>query len=180
MHFPGALEWDMSTVKAGIGSSAGTRRWTYNELLAQFKESNQPCELWDGELVMAPAPFYQHQRIAFRLHRALHDWVEQHGLGEGVGAPIDMVLAPHRVVQPDVVYIERKNLGIVQDAIRGAADLVIEIISAGSGQRDRVDKKALYEQYGVQEYWIVDPELQTVEVFRLDPNQRYRVAGKYS
>jgi Uma2 family endonuclease len=135
--------------------------------------------LWDGELIMAPAPFYQHQRIAFRLQAALHSWVEQHGLGEVVGAPVDMVLSPRRAVQPDVVFIAKANLGIVHDAIRGPADLVAEILSPGSRHRDRVEKKDLYEQYGVLEYWLVDPEAQTVEVLRLGENQQYQLMGRY-
>jgi Uma2 family endonuclease len=161
-----------------------SRRWregvlTYDQCLAKVPESNQPCELWDGELIMAPAPFYEHQRIAFRFQKALHDWVEQQGLGEVVGAPIDMVLSPRRAVQPDVVYIARANLGIVRDAIRGPADLVAEIISPGTRQRDRVEKKDLYEQYGVKEYWIVDPEARTVEVFWLSEQEQYELMGRH-
>lgn len=70
------------------------RRYTYDELVAEMPESNQPCELWDGELIRSPAPSFFHQKIAFRLQRALDDWVVPKKLGEVVGAPIDMVLSP--------------------------------------------------------------------------------------
>jgi Uma2 family endonuclease len=157
-----------------------TRRlYTYDDLLSEFPQSNQPCELWDGELIMAPAPLYPHQRISYRIQRALHEWVERHGLGEVVGAPIDMVLSPHRAVQPDVVYVARENLGIIQGAVRGPADLVVEIISPGGRQRDRVEKKDLYEQYGIKEYWIIDPEARTLEVFTLGSSQQYALLGRY-
>ena len=90
------------------------RRWTYDELVAEMPETNQPCELWEGELVTSPAPSFFHQQIAFRLQRALHDWVRAKQLGEVIGAPIDMVLSPHRVTQPDVAFISKERLQIIQ------------------------------------------------------------------
>src|ERR1051326_1261857 len=99
------------------------RLFTYDELVASMPESNQPCELWDGELIIAPAPFYEHQRIAFRFQKALYDWVENRRLGKVGGAPIDMVLSPRRVFQPNAVFIARERLGIVEDVIKGPADL---------------------------------------------------------
>ncbi len=143
------------------------RRYTYDELVAEMPESNQPCELWDGEVVTSPAPSFFHQEVAFRLHRALHDWVTTHRLGKVIGAPIDMVLSPRRAVQPDVAFIAQDRLDIIQRAIMGPADLAVEIVSLGGRRRDRIDKRDLYEQYGVKEYWIVDAEAGTVEVLAL-------------
>jgi Uma2 family endonuclease len=168
---------DMNTAVETRRSSEGTtpRRYTYDELVAEMSETNQPCELWDGELIMAPAPFFSHQKIAFRFHRVLSDWVEPRGLGEVVGAPIDMVLSPHRVVQPDVVFIAKERLAIIERAIMGPVDLAAEVISLGGRNRDRIEKRDLYEQYGVKEYWIIDPEPPTVEVLHL-VNSRYELA----
>ncbi len=78
------------------------RLYTYEELAAELPETNQPCELWDGELVMSPAPSFYHQEIALRFYRRLHDWVSLNRLGKVIASPIDMVLSPHRAVQPDV------------------------------------------------------------------------------
>src|SRR5881392_804160 len=89
-----------------------TRRYTYDELVAELPETNQPCELWDGELLMSPAPSFDHQKIALRFYRRLHEWVCKRKLGEVVAAPIDMVLSPHRVTQPDVAFIAQERLGI--------------------------------------------------------------------
>jgi Uma2 family endonuclease len=152
----------------------GHKRLTYSDLLASMPESNQPCELWDGELVMSPAPSFYHQEIVFRFHHALHDWIAAHRLGKVVGAPIDMVLSPHRVTQPDVAFIAQARLNIIERVIMGPADLVAEVVSLEGRTRDRIEKRDLYEQHGVKEYWIIDPEPQTVEVLSLE-GPSYRV-----
>jgi Uma2 family endonuclease len=154
---------------------AEPRRFTYAELSAELPETTQPHELWDGELIMAPSPFFAHQKIVYRFQKALDDWVAAHNLGEVVAAPLDMVLSPHRMVQPDVAFIARDRLAIIQSVIMGAADLVAEVISLGGRNRDRIEKRDLYEQYGVKEYWIIDPEPETVEVLWL-VNARYEVS----
>ncbi len=155
--------------------AAKHRLYTYDELVAEMAESNQPCELWDGELIMSPTPSFFHQEVVFRFQRALHDWVTAHGLGKVVGAPIDMVLSPHRAVQPDVVFIAKERLNVIQRVVMGPADLVAEVISLGGRNRDRIEKRDLYEQYGVKEYWLVDPEPETVDVLVL-VNGRFELA----
>ena len=120
---------------------------------------------------MSPAPSFCHQEIAFRLQRALYDWVTPRKLGKVVGAPIDMVLSEHRVAQPDVAFVAGHRLSIIQQAIMGPADLVAEIISLGSRTRDRIEKRDLYEQHGVKEYWIIDPEAETVDVLFLEASR---------
>jgi len=144
------------------------RRYTYEELVAELPETNQPCELWDGELSMSPATSFYHQEIVLRFSHQLYDWVSKRNLGKAVTGPIDMVLSPHRVTQPDVVFISQERLGIIAKAINGPVDLAAEVISLGGRNRDRIDKRDLYEQYGVKEYWLIDPEARTVEVLHLE------------
>ena len=151
------------------------RLYTYDELVAEFPETNQPCELWDGELIMPPAPSFDHQKILLRFYRRLHEWVSKRKLGEVIAAPIDMVLSPHRVTQPDVAFIAQDRLNIIGRVINGAVDLAVEVISLGNRNRDRIEKRDLYEQYGVKEYWIIDPEPGTVEVLYM-VNSRYELA----
>jgi len=90
-----------------------------------------------------------------------------------------MVLAPHRSVQPDVIFIANEHLAIIGERVEGAADLVAEVLSPGTRRRDRLDKRDLYEQHGVKEYWLVDPEARTVEVLFLERGQ-YRLVGRWS
>jgi Uma2 family endonuclease len=153
------------------------RLYTYDELAAEMPESNQPHELWDGELIMAPAPFFDHQKTVLRFYRRLDDWVSSGNLGEVITSPIDMVLSPHRAVQPDVAFIAKDRLAIIQRVIMGPADLVAEIVSLQGRSRDRIEKRDLYEQHGVKEYWIIDPEAQTVEVLAL-VNGRYELVKR--
>ena len=161
-----------------VSPAKRARRWTFAELSAELPESNTPTELWDGELLMSPAPSFYHQEIVDRFHDVLKAWVRARRLGKTAVAPVDMVLAPRRAVQPDVVFVATDRLEIVHDRVMGAADLVAEVLSQESRRRDRFDKKDLYEQHGVREYWLIDPEAQTVEVLQLHGGE-YRLAGRW-
>jgi Uma2 family endonuclease len=143
------------------------RLWTYDEMLAELPETAQPLELWDGEIVVSLSPHADHQRIVLRVCERLNRFVTERKLGEVFVSPLDVVLSQRRVVQPDVFFISNQRRHIIQKHIRGVPDLAIEIISTGTWQRDRVSKKSLYEQFGLPEYWIVDPESRTIEVFAL-------------
>ncbi len=155
-------------------AASAKRLYTYEELVAELPESNLPCELWDGEVIMSPTPSFYHQEVVLGLYRQLYDWVSRRKLGKVVAAPIDMVLSPHRVTQPDVVFISKDRLGIIGRVINGPVDLAVEVISLGNRNRDRIEKRDLYEQYGVKEYWLVDPEAQTVDVLHLESG-RYQL-----
>ncbi|MBM3854347.1 MAG: Uma2 family endonuclease [Verrucomicrobia bacterium] len=154
------------------------RRWTFAEWRAEIAESNLPAELWDGEAIVSPAPSFLHQQIVDRFHDRLKAWVRPRALGKTCTAPVDMVLAPKRSVQPDVLFVGSARLAIIGEVINGPADLVAEIISPESRRRDRFDKRDLYEQHGVREYWLLDPGAETVEVFRLT-NGQYRLLGRW-
>jgi Uma2 family endonuclease len=159
-----AFDSAVGTLERARNPGAAPRRYTYAQLRAELPETNQPCELWEGTLVMSPAPSFCHQKVVLRFYKALDAWVLAHGLGEVVVAPIDMLLSEHQTNQPDVAFIARDRLKIIQDAIVGPADLVAEVLSLGSRTRDRIEKRDLYEQHGVKEYWIIDPESESVDV----------------
>ena len=149
----------MSTRKARV-------RFTYRDysLLPEDKR----YELIDGELYLAPAPGSRHQRCLFRLARVLADFVEQHGEGEVFIAPFDVILSDTDVVQPDVVFISTQRRGIITErGCEGPPDLVVEVLSRSTRERDIELKRKLYANYGIQEYWLVDPEAQAIEVLNL-------------
>jgi len=168
----------MPTTIAGQPDVTGPkRRWTYDEMLAALPESTEPMELWEGELRMSPSPKPDHQDIVFSLAQRLKEFVHHRKLGKVYVSPLDVVLTPTQVVQPDVFFISQDNLSIIQDRIRGVPDLIVEVVSAGSLQRDTVEKRALYEKFRVMECWIVDPESRSIEVFSL-VRGRYRTISR--
>jgi len=122
-------------------------------------------ELVEGELFLVPSPNLYHQRISRQLEMALWQYIGRHALGEVFDAPCDVVLSEINVVQPDLLFVSTERRGILADAnVQGAPDLVVEILSPSTGQRDLGIKRSLYAKYGVPEYWIVDPDSQTIEV----------------
>jgi Uma2 family endonuclease len=129
-------------------------------------EDGKRYELIDGELMMTPAPSPKHQRILRKLALALVSHVESNALGEVFFSPVDVVLEEHVVVQPDILFVRLSQHGIVGDeAIHGAPELVVEILSPTSFYHDLRRKLRIYSQYGVQEYWVVDPEKETIEIY---------------
>ena len=163
----------------GEKTSVRKRLWTYDELVAALPETNQPTELWDGELIMAPSPSPFHQTVVARLARAFSDFVAQGQGGQVYFAPLDVVFTPRRVVQPDIIYISEARQAIIQDRIRGVPDLLVEVVSPGSWRQDYIDKKTLYEQCGVTEYWIVDPEAQMITLYTLEQGT-YHLRGRWT
>jgi Uma2 family endonuclease len=149
---------------------------TYEDLQG-MPEDGRRYEILHGELHVTPAPSTTHQRISRNLEFALHTHVEAHGLGEVFDAPIDVILDRSTVVQPDLVSIARARLGMVRErGVSGAPDLVVEILSPATEQRDRGAKQQLYARYGVSHYWLVDGAARTVTELVLAQNA-YAVHG---
>ena len=136
-------------------------------------------ELLGGDIVMAPSPTSKHQRISAELEWLLNQFVRPQKLGVIFDVPLDVILSNEDVVQPDILFISNARKDIIhEDAIHGAPDLIIEILSPSTAERDRTYKRTLYARSGVGEYWIVDPETHTVEVLTLTP-QGFKQAGRY-
>ena len=133
----------------------------------------EPVELLQGRLVVSPVPTFLHQTISLLLSEILLNIARKTG-GCACASPMDVVLADHTILQPDLVYIARSRRGIVQDRIEGPPDLVIEILSNKNVRRDRVDKMNLYAQFGVAEYWIVDPNERQFD-FLINRDGRFEV-----
>jgi Uma2 family endonuclease len=122
-------------------------------------------QLLDGKLVLAPSPGDKHQAILGELFVVLHQFVAQNNLGVVRFAPYDVVLSNHDVAQPDILFVSNERVRLITEAnIQGAPDLTVEILSPRTQQYDRGYKRTLYSRHGVQEYWIVDPSAETVEV----------------
>ena len=150
----------MSTQKAKV-------RFNYGDycLLPEDKQ----YDLIDGELYMAPAPSLRHQAVLRNLELLIWTFVKENNLGQVFFAPVDVILSEEDVVQPDLLFVVQERLGILTErGCEGPPDLVVEVLSPTTEQRDRELKRKVYAKFGVSEYWLVDPEVQSIEVMVLE------------
>jgi Uma2 family endonuclease len=140
------------------------RRRASVEEFWSLPESVLPTEYIDGEIIMAPAPTFPHQRAILRMASMLQQFVSQNGLGEMFISPLDVVLPSGEVVQPDVFFFNSRQAERVGAASRAddVPPFLIEILSPGSVKHDMMTKRNLYEKNGVREYWIVDVKERTI------------------
>ena len=150
-----------------------SKTWTADEYLQLEENPNQ--QLINGKLIMSPSPSRFHQKISILLSSTLFNFARKKG-DEVYSAPIDIHLDKKNVPQPDLVYVLKDNLNKLSDrGIEGAPDLIIEIISPSNSYIDRYDKKNLYRQFKVKEYWIIDPGNLTLEIYQL-AGEEYKLA----
>ncbi len=148
--------------------------------LERWPEDGRRYELYDGEVCEVHSPILLHQIVAGRLYATLNDHVREHG-GIVVFAPLDIVLTDYDVVQPDLLLFtkEREDLLDLRRANRVAPDLAIEILSPSTAANDRGRKMQLLARHRVREFWLVDPETATIEVYPLN-GQQFAVASTAS
>lgn len=124
-------------------------------------------EIIDGEHFVTPSPLTPHQRLVTRLSYFLFAYLEAHPLGEVFVAPYDVVFSRYDVVEPDLVYISKERSDIItRKNVQGSPDLLVEVLSESTSDVDRTTKLKLFGRFDVQEYWIIDPEKPSAEVYR--------------
>lgn len=143
------------------------KTFTYKDYLELPDDGNR-YEIIEGELIMTPAPIPKHQIVSMELLLQLKLFVDKHQLGLVFHPPCDVLLTEKDLVQPDIFFIAQKNRKIITEKnIQGVPDLIIEILSPATAYYDLIEKKELYEKFGVKEYWIVDPKKQWIEIYTL-------------
>lgn len=148
---------------------------TYEDYAA-IPDDGRRHEIIDGEHYVNPAPGTKHQLVSVRLLVALYSHVTSHKLGHVFHAPFDVVLSEHNIVEPDLIYVSNDRTHIItKKNIQGSPNLLVEILSEWHPQHDTRVKYQTYESHGVAEYWIVDPEREMVNVYRL-AGSRYQTA----
>ncbi|MCI4627239.1 MAG: Uma2 family endonuclease [Candidatus Magnetoovum sp. WYHC-5] len=126
-------------------------------------------EIINGVEVMSPSPFRKHQDIVQNINRIIDNYIYSKKLGKVYISPLDVIFEEGiNRLQPDLIFIKKENMAIAQDWIRGVPDMVCEVISQGSYHKDTETKRAIYERYKVPEYWIIIPELKTVEILVIE------------
>lgn len=154
-------------------SRSARQRWTYAEFARLPSAGSARQEVIDGDLVVTPAPGLRHQAIVMHLAWLLYGFVREHDAGMVFGSPVDILLDEGDYLEPDIVYVRRDRANVLTDrGIEGPPDLVVEVISHSTAQRDRGVKLERYRHHGVPAYWIVDPDARCVEVWDLASGAR--------
>jgi len=124
-------------------------------------------QLIEGALIMSPAPSYSHQRTVGKVFLKLSRLLEEKGQGEVLISSIDVYLDEKNVFQPDIVVLLKEGKAKVEEkGIFGPPDVVVEILSPSTAYYDLIVKKEVYERAGVKEYWILDPNRKTFEIYK--------------
>ena len=137
------------------------------------------AEIIENQFFMSPAPNPFHQRVSGNLFTSINVFVLKNKLGEVFSAPVDVYIKEVNVVQPDILFIAKKNdLVVDEKGLHGVPDLIIEVLSPGNQQYDLGKKKELYEKTGVKEYWVVDPKTKIAVGFLLK-KESYECIGEF-
>jgi len=150
-----------------VRAAGSAVKLTYDDFV-RFPDDAKRHELIDGEHYVTPSPNTRHQRIAGTLFGMIWTWLEAHPVGQLFHAPYDVVFSEFDVVEPDLLYLSNERAAHVLTPLhaRGVPELVVEIASKRTRKRDETIKRRLYERAGVTEYWVIDPEIDIVRVYR--------------
>ena len=136
-------------------------RFNYHDYL--LLPGEERYEILDGDLFVVPAPGTKHQRLSTILSAFLLKQLCR--LGTVLAAPCDVLLSHEDIAQPDILFVRKERCGIIgEQNIQGSPDLIVEILSRSTREKDLSAKRKVYSKFGVREYWIIDPEKETIEV----------------
>jgi len=152
-------------------------QWTEADYFA-LPDTNRYIELSEGELIMPPHPTETHQRVVGDVYVMLRTFVERHRVGTVRLAPLPVQLWPGKIREPDVFFVAQEHSDRIGEQVYGPPDLVVEVLSPGTRRADRREKFFEYAQAGISEYWMVDPDACTVEIFVLREGA-YELLGKW-
>jgi Uma2 family endonuclease len=144
-----------------VGKAVGEH--TYADY--QRTPEDERWELIEGLLCRAPSPISRHQLASDALEAAIRSRLRETRYGRLFHAPWDVYLSNTNVIQPDLFVLRADRLGLITERyVKGAPDLVVEVLSPSTASRDQGVKRDLYARFGVLEYWIADPDAKTLEI----------------
>jgi Uma2 family endonuclease len=127
-------------------------------------------EVLEGELIMNPAPNLSHQGVSRNLEFILFQHIKENGAGALYDAPVDVILDDQTIVQPDLLFVSQERAAILSSrGVEGPPDLVVEIHSSSTMRTDRVSKFQIYARFGIEWYWMADPQVQVLQEYALSP-----------
>jgi Uncharacterized protein conserved in cyanobacteria len=153
---------------------------TFEEFMKLDSETDQLLEYIDGTIYYQASPSIKHQRISHKLSFELENFFKGKDC-EVFTAPIDVILKTENIkdskkVIPDLVVICDKS-GFNENNYTGVPTLIIEILGPSNQAHDLVTKLNLYQKFGINEYWIVNPKLSSVHIYTLDNTGMYEETG---
>jgi len=164
--------YDERTKGVGMeGTQSRDDRLTYDDFVL-FPDDGMRHEIIDGEHYVTPSPNLRHQELLGRLHVEIALFLRQHsGVGRVFLSPLDVVFTKWDVVEPDLLFVADDQIDILTvKNVQGPPALAIEILSPWTRRVDEQVKLSLFDRGGVREYWLVDPERDSVTVFRRQPD----------
>lgn len=145
---------------------------TYDDYVKLTPPDSGNYELLNGQIYFMASPKPSHQRISSRLNVFLGNFIILNNLGELFAAPMDVVFTEHDTFQPDLLFITKERLNIIgENKIEGSPNLVVEILSPSNDSSEMSYKKHIYEITGVQEYWLINVEKQTLKLYKQVDNE---------
>jgi Uma2 family endonuclease len=148
-------------------AASPAEKLTYDDFVL-FPDDGKRHELINGEHFVTPSPNTKHQVVCGNLHWLLRSYLHQHPVGRVFFAPFDVVFSSFDVVEPDLLYMshERATQILTEANVQGVPELVVEIASKSTRKRDETIKRHLYQRTGVAQYWVVDPAIEVVRIYR--------------
>jgi Uma2 family endonuclease len=151
-------------MEARMSGAASPTKWTYADY-ARLPDDGNRYEVLDGKVLTTPSPSASHQMIAEALYFRLREYIRDHQLGRMIW-DLDLLFVSGQFLRPDMMFVpnaERHRL--LDRGMEGIPGLVVEIVSPSSGRIDKIMKPARYADFGIPEYWAVDPERRAILVW---------------
>jgi Uma2 family endonuclease len=155
-------------------------KFTYDDFV-NFPDDGKRHEIIAGEHYVTPSPNTKHQAVVGNLHLSIAAYLKARQVGYVFMAPFDVLFSDLDVVEPDLLYVSKARLDVLTTAhVRGAPDLCVEVLSIGTRRTDEITKRKLYERFGVEEYWVVDPDLDAIKIYRRAADSTFVRAAELS
>jgi Uma2 family endonuclease len=138
------------------------RLLTYDDYARLTPVDSGNYELHNGKIIFMPSPIEQHQDAVGSIYAHLFFYLKSNPLGKAYIAPMDTIFTLHNTFQPDVLFVSKDRLGIINRQVKGAPDFIVEVLSDGNSPKEMSHKKDIYESTGVREYWFINLKKKTL------------------
>jgi Uma2 family endonuclease len=174
------LDQALASLWDGAADFPAQGRWSESAYLSFSQHANRLVEFSNGFVEVLPVPTQYHQMIVLALYRVLYQFVQEGRLGTLLVAPLRVQLWPGTYREPDLVFMLAGHKARRGNDYWQGADLVVEVVSPSNADHDRAIKRDEYARAGILEYWLVEPETETIMVLTLQEGgyQEYGVFGR--